>query len=66
MLLKLKLKKTRDTNERNRLCVILARDDGFEPDLIAQVLRLSRSSVYDYLTEYQSEQKTQNDFRGGS
>lgn len=64
--LEAQVKKTRDMNERNRLCVILARDDGLEPDLIAQVLRLSRSSVYDYLREYQSEQKTQNDFRGGS
>jgi len=44
-------------HERNRLCVILARDDGLEPELIAQVLRLSRTSVYDYLTEYELEKK---------
>jgi transposase len=59
-------KKTRDTNERNRLCVLLARDDGFEPDVIAQILRLSRSSVYEYLRDYQLEQKTINDLQGGS
>ncbi len=32
---KFQVKKTRDTNERNRLCVLLARDGGPEPDHIA-------------------------------
>ena len=63
---KLQVKKTRDMHERNRLCVILARDDGLEPELIAQVLRLSRTSVYDYLREYELEKKTQHDSRGGT
>lgn len=60
------VKKTRDVHERNRLCVILARDDGMEPDLIAQILRLSRTSVYDYLREYESQEKTQHTSKGGS
>jgi transposase len=62
----IQVKKTRDVNERNRLCVVLARDEGLEPDLIAQVLRLSRTSVYDYLREYESKEKTQHDSKGGS
>lgn len=60
------VKKTRDMHERNRLCVILARDDGLEPDLIAQVLRLSRTSVYDYLRDYQSNEKFQHGAKGGT
>lgn len=59
------VKKTRDMNERNRLCVILARDDGILPDMIVLVLRLSRSTVYDYLREYELEDKTQHDAKGG-
>ena len=59
------IKKTRDTNERNRLCVILARDDGIPPEMIAQVLRLSRTTVYDYLREYELEKKTQHEAKGG-
>lgn len=62
----LQVKKTRDMHERNRLCVILARDDGLEPELIAQVLRLSRTSVYDYLREYELDKKTQHDSKGGT
>lgn len=60
------VKKTRDMHERNRLCVILARDDGLEPDLIAQVLRLSRTSVYDYLRDYQKDEKIQHGAKGGT
>lgn len=60
------IRKTRDMHERNRLCVILARDDGLDPDLIAQVLRLSRSTVYDYLRDYESKEKTEHDSRGGT
>ncbi len=60
------VKKTRDINERNRLCVLLARDEGLEPDHIAHVLRLSRSSVYGYLREFQSKGKTRYDTKGGS
>ncbi len=60
------VKKTRDMHERNRLCVILARDDGLEPNLIAQVLRLSIRSVYDYLSDYQTNEKIKHDTKGGT
>jgi transposase len=55
------VKKTRDVNERNRVCVILGRDDGHSPSEIATILRISESSVYDYQREYDSKQKTIND-----
>ncbi len=48
------------------LCVLLARDDGPESDFIAHVLHLTRSSVYEYLMEFQSEEKTRHDTKGGS
>lgn len=45
------LRKTRDVNERNRVCVILGRDDGHSAKEIADILRIGESSVYDYLRE---------------
>lgn len=54
------VKKTRDVNERNRVCVILGRDDGHSPSEIAAILRISESSVYDYQREYDTKQKTIN------
>lgn len=55
------VKKTRDVNERNRVCVVLGRDDGHSPSEIAAILRISESSVYDYQREYDSKNKTIND-----
>ena len=55
------VKKTRDVNERNRVCVILGRDDGHSPSEIAAILRISESSVYDYQKEYDTKQKIIND-----
>ncbi len=64
-ILELQLKRTRDVHERNRLCVILARDEGHSPDVIANILRLSRESVFGYLRDYENEGKTQHDPKGG-
>jgi len=55
------MRKTRDINERNRICVILGRDDGHSPTQIAAILRISESSVYDYQREYDEKNKTIND-----
>jgi transposase len=55
------VRKTRDVNERNRVCVILGRDDSHSPKEIADILRISESSVYDYLREYDDREKTIND-----
>lgn len=55
------VRKTRDVNERNRVCVILGRDDGHSVKEIADILRIGQSSVYDYLMEYDENQKTIND-----
>lgn len=63
--LEMLVKKTRDVNERNRVCVILGRDDGHSPSEIAAILRISESSVYDYMREYDANQKTINDPHSG-
>lgn len=59
-------RKTRDVHERLRLCVILARSEGMSPESIAQAHRISVQSIYRYLSEYETEQKTQHDLKGGS
>jgi transposase len=60
------LKKSRDIHERDRLRVILARDEGLKPPLIAQVLKISLRSVFGYLEEWEKEGKTQHEAKGGS
>jgi transposase len=57
---------TRDKSEHTRLCIILAKSEGMSPESIAQAHRISVSSVYQYLTDYEKENKTQHDQRGGS
>lgn len=59
-------RQSRDVHERLRLCVVLARSEGMSSESIAQAHRISVQSVYRYLSEYESEVKTQHDPRGGS
>lgn len=59
-------RETKDVYERLRLCVILARSEGMSPESIAQAHRISLSSVYKYLTEFENENKTQHEERGGT
>jgi len=62
----LRVKQSRDVHERLRLCVVLARSEGMSPEAIAQAHRISVQSVYRYLSEYESETKTEHGPRGGS
>jgi transposase len=59
------MRKTRESSERNRLCVILGHNDGVSIEELARVLRISQSTVCSYLTDFDSQQKTKNDQRGG-
>lgn len=63
--LEAKLKKAREASERNRLCVILGHDEGLSIDDLAKALRISHSTVCNYLKDYESEQKTNHDHKGG-
>lgn len=49
-----RVKQTRDKHEYTRLCIILARSEGISHELIAQTHRISVSSVYKYLSEFES------------
>jgi transposase len=61
-----RVRQTKDKYEYTRLCVILARSEGMSPESIAQAHRISLSSIYIYLVDYEKENKTQHDQRGGS
>jgi transposase len=58
-------RKTRKKDEHMRLCVILARSEGVSLELIAQNQRISVESVRRYLSEYEKENKIDNDPKGG-
>lgn len=59
-------RQTKDLHERLRLCVILARSEGMSPELIAQAHRISVSSVYQYFLDYEKENKTKHEPKGGT
>lgn len=60
------LKRTKDLSEWKRLVTILDYDAGQSIDELARTLRLSTSTIEQYLKEYSSQNKTKNDPRGGS
>lgn len=64
-ILEVELKKARDASERNRLCVILGHDDGLSIEELAKALRIAHATVCNYLRDFDCEQKTKNDPRGG-
>ncbi len=61
-----RVKQTRDKHEYTRLCVILARSEGMSIEAIAQAHRISESSIFKYVAEYEEENKTRHDPRGGT
>ncbi len=60
------LKRTKDASEWKRLFVILTYNEGLSIEELAKMVRLSPSTVEQYLKEYSSKNKTKNDPRGGS
>lgn len=58
-------RKTRKKDEHMRLCVILARSEGVSLEVIAQNQRISVESVRRYISEYEKENKINNDPKGG-
>lgn len=59
-------RQTKDKSEHTRLCVILARSEGVSPELIAQTHRISVSSVYQYVADFEKENKTKPEIRRGA
>lgn len=60
------LRKARDVSERNRICVVLGHAEGWTIEELSKVLRVSHATVYNYLKDFDSNEKTKNDPRGGS
>lgn len=63
--LEAELKVTREIGHRNRLCVILGRDDGYSVEALSRILRISIGTIYHYLNDFDHKQKTKNAARGG-
>lgn len=64
--LEIHVKQTKDITTRNRLCAILAYDDGLSIEQIAKALRLGIATVSLYISQYHSKGKTENESKGGS
>lgn len=64
--LEYELKNAKDVANWKRVFVILNYDDGLSIEELAKSTRLSRWTVEEYLKEYSSKSKTDNDPRGGS
>ena len=64
--LETKVKKTKDLSEWKRVFAILEYDDGQSIAESARTLRLSPVTIEEYLKQYNSNDKTKNDPRGGS
>ncbi len=54
------LNQSRQASERNRLCVVLGYNEGLSVEELSKTLRLSPSTIYNYLNDYIASQKTQN------
>ena len=63
---KTRINLVKDVDERNRLCVLLAWDKGKKVSEIAEVLQLSRDTVYRYIREYKKDSKSSHYPKGGS
>jgi transposase len=64
--IKERVRKTRDAQERVRLCVILNASEGMTPEVIAEAHLIGLSTVYRYLSEYSEEGKILYAEREGS
>lgn len=61
------IRKTKDLKERIRLCAILAKAKGHSAKVIASILDISESTVYEYLNEFEKSKKIKNkDYPGRS
>ena len=57
---------TRNIDEKDRLRAILAYDDGHDVCDIADILKISDSTTYNYINDYLKQNKVAHSPRGGS
>lgn len=60
------VRKTKNMDERVRLCAILAYDEGHDTSDIANILKISESSTYNYISDYLKKDKIAHDPKNGS
>ncbi len=60
------VRKTKNMDERVRLCAILAYDLGHDASDIAEILHISESSTYDYINDYLKKNKIAHDPKNGA
>jgi transposase len=57
---------TKNVDEKTRLCAILAYDEGHDVSDIANILKISESSTYNYINDYLKKNKVAHDPKGGA
>lgn len=57
---------TKNVDEKTRLCAILAYDEGHDVSDIANILKISESSTYNYINDYLNKNKISHDPKGGA
>lgn len=57
---------TKNVDEKTRLCAILAYDEGHDVSDIANILKISESSTYNYINDYLKTSKIAHDPKGGT
>ena len=60
------VRKTKNIDEKDRLRAILAYDEGHDVYDIANILKISESTTYNYINDYLTKNKIAHDSRGGS
>jgi transposase len=60
------VRKTRNIDEKDRLRAVLAYDLGHDVSDIAEILQISESSTYNYISDYLQKNKIAHDPRGGA
>lgn len=60
------VRKTKNIDEKDRLRAILAYDEGHDVYDIANILKLSESTTYNYINDYLTKNKIAHNPRGGS
>lgn len=57
---------TKNIDEKDRLRAILTYDDGHDVSDIADILKISDSTTYNYINDYLKKNKVSHGSRGGS
>lgn len=60
------VRKTKNMDERVRLCAILAYDEGHDVSDIANILKISESSTYNYIQDYLKSSKIAHSPKNGA